>query len=254
MTQILTCNDIKVNFDGFFALKGVDLQVDQQEVRFLIGPNGAGKTTLLDVICGKTRATEGSVFFQQSKESIHQLEEHKIALAGIARKFQAPSIFPQLTVSENLELSMKQKKSLICMLFAKMDKSTKDKIDYILEKINLKQERNRLAGFLAHGQKQWLEIGMQLIQDPQLLLLDEPIAGMSGQEREKTGRLIHDISKDCSVLIVEHDMEFVRNFSKQVTVMHEGKVLCEGDMNTVQNDERVIEVYLGRGKTHAESR
>ena len=241
MTQILTCNDIKVDFDGFLALKGVDLKVEEQEVRFLIGPNGAGKTTLLDVICGKTRASEGTVFFQDSKESIHKLEEQKIALAGIARKFQAPSIFPQLTVWENLELAMKQKKSLWHMLFA-------------LERINLTQEQNRLAGFLAHGQKQWLEIGMQLIQNPQLLLLDEPIAGMSGQEREKTGRLIHDISKDCSVLIVEHDMEFVRNFSKQVTVMHEGKVLCEGDMKTVQNDERVIEVYLGRGKTHVESK
>ena len=251
MVQILTCNDIKVDFDGFFALRGVNLQVDKQEVRFLIGPNGAGKTTLLDVICGKTRASEGSVYFQEMKNSIHKLEEHKIALAGIARKFQAPSIFPQLTVSENLELSMKQKKTLWSMLFAKPDIVTKDKVDYTLEKINLTQERNRLAGYLAHGQKQWLEIGMQLIQDPQLLLLDEPIAGMSGQEREKTGRLIHDVAQDCSVLIVEHDMEFVRNFSKQVTVMHEGRVLCEGDMNTVQNDERVIEVYLGRGKTSA---
>lgn len=251
MTQILTCNDIKVDFDGFLALRGVDLQVEQEEVRFLIGPNGAGKTTLLDVICGKTRVSKGEVHFQQMKGSIHKLEEHKIALAGIARKFQAPSIFPQLTVSENLELSMKQNKSLWHMLFAKMDAITKEKIDFTLERINLTQERNRLAGFLAHGQKQWLEIGMQLIQEPQLLLLDEPIAGMSGQERDKTGRLIHDISKDCSVLIVEHDMEFVRNYSKQVTVMHEGRVLCEGDMNTVQNDERVIEVYLGRGKTRA---
>ena len=251
MVQILTCNDIKVDFDGFFALRGVNLQVEKQEVRFLIGPNGAGKTTLLDVICGKTRASEGSVYFQELQNSIHKLEEHKIALAGIARKFQAPSIFPQLTVSENLELSMKQKKTLWSMLFAKMDGQTKEKIDYTLEKINLTQERNRLAGYLAHGQKQWLEIGMQLIQEPQLLLLDEPIAGMSGQEREKTGRLIHDIAKECSVLIVEHDMDFVRNFSKQVTVMHEGQVLCEGDMNTVQNDERVIEVYLGRGKTIA---
>lgn len=251
MVQILTCNDIKVDFDGFLALRGVNLQVEKKEVRFLIGPNGAGKTTLLDVICGKTRASEGSVYFQEMQDSIHKLEEHKIALAGIARKFQAPSIFPQLTVSENLELSMKQKKTLWSMLFAKMDRQTKEKIDYTLEKINLTQERNRLAGYLAHGQKQWLEIGMQLIQDPQLLLLDEPIAGMSGQEREKTGRLIHDIAKDCSVLIVEHDMDFVRNFSKQVTVMHEGQVLCEGDMNTVQNDERVIEVYLGRGKTIA---
>ncbi|RID86132.1 urea ABC transporter ATP-binding protein UrtD [Peribacillus asahii] len=247
MKPVLTCRDIKVDFDGFYALKGVNLNVFHEEVRFLIGPNGAGKTTLLDVICGKTRATNGQVIFEGSGQ-IDKMQEHKIASAGIARKFQAPSIFPKLTVFENLELSVKQKKSVWALLTAKLNSEVKAKIDYILEKINLQNERNREAGELAHGQKQWLEIGMQLIQEPNLLLLDEPIAGMSGVEREKTGYLIHDIAKECSVLVVEHDMDFVRNFSKQVTVMHEGAVLCEGSMAEVQENEQVVEVYLGRGK------
>ena len=248
MKPILTCHDVQVDFDGFLALKGVDLHVGKEEVRFLIGPNGAGKTTLLDVICGKTRASNGKIHFEKVGD-LHKMQEHHIALAGIARKFQAPSIFPQLTVSENLELSMKQNKGIWAMLTARNTKNSQAKIDEVLEKVNLMQERKRLAGYLAHGQKQWLEIGMQLIQEPALLLLDEPIAGMSGNERDQTGRLIHDIAKDCSVLIVEHDMDFVRTYSKQVTVMHEGKVLCEGNMEQVQKDERVIEVYLGRRKT-----
>lgn len=248
MMPILTCRDVKVDFDGFYALKGVDLDVSEKEVRFLIGPNGAGKTTLLDVICGKTRATNGEVTFGDSG-IINKMQEHKIASAGIARKFQAPSIFSKLSVFENLELSLKQPKGVFAMLTACLNGETRDRIDYVLEKINLQDESSREAGVLAHGQKQWLEIGMQLIQNPTLLLLDEPIAGMSGIEREKTGHLIHDISKDCSVLVVEHDMDFVRTFSKQVTVMHEGSVLCEGSMADVQENERVVEVYLGRGKT-----
>ncbi len=223
MRQILTCHDVKVDFDGFLALKGVDLKVDEKEVRFLIGPNGAGKTTLLDVICGKTRATNGEVNFE-SHGAIHKMEEYEIALLGIARKFQAPTIFPKLTVYENLELSLKQKKSVWSMLTARNTKETTEKIEAVMEKINLQYSRYRPAGSLAHGQKQWLEMGMQLIQEPSLLLLDEPIAGMSGSERNKTGQLIHDISKKCSVLIVEHDMDFVRTYSKQVTVMHEGNV------------------------------
>lgn len=247
MKPILTCHDVKVDFDGFFALKGVDLSVFDKEVRFLIGPNGAGKTTLLDVICGKTKATDGQIIFNGFGK-INKLQEHEIVLKGIARKFQAPSVFSKLTVFENLELSLKQKKSVWALLTARHNSDTQSKIDYILEKINLKDEKNRDAGTLAHGQKQWLEIGMQLIQEPTLLLLDEPVAGMSGSEREKTGHLIHDISEDCSVLVVEHDMDFVRNFSKQVTVMHEGTVLCEGSMADIQENEQVVEVYLGRGK------
>ncbi|MGM9928302.1 MAG: urea ABC transporter ATP-binding protein UrtD [Bacillus sp. (in: firmicutes)] len=247
MEPILACHDVKVDFDGFFALKGVDFQVFHEEVRFLIGPNGAGKTTLLDVICGKTRVTEGKVVFNGSGK-INKLQEHEIVSAGISRKFQAPSVFPKLTVFENLELSLKQKRTVWSLLTAKLTNEMKVGIDYVLEKINLHDERNREAGNLAHGQKQWLEIGMQLVQEPTLLLLDEPIAGMSGSEREKTGNLIHDIAKGCSVLVVEHDMDFVRHFSKQVTVMHEGVVLCEGTMSEVQSNEQVMEVYLGRGK------
>jgi urea transport system ATP-binding protein len=247
MKPILSCRNVQVDFDGFKVLQGIDLRVSEQEVRFLIGPNGAGKTTLLDVICGKTKVTGGQVTFN-GLETINKLQEHKIVLTGIARKFQAPSVFPKLTVFENLELALKQKRSVWALLTAKLHSEAKREIDKILEKIELKNERNREAGALAHGQKQWLEIGMQLIQKPSLLLLDEPIAGMSGSEREKTGQLIHDIAKGCSVLVVEHDMDFVRNFSKQVTVMHEGKVLCEGSMAEVQENEQVVEVYLGRRK------
>lgn len=247
MKPILACRDVKVDFDGFFALKGVDLNVFHKEVRFLIGPNGAGKTTLLDVICGKTKATDGRVEFNGSGK-INELQEHEIVSAGISRKFQAPSIFPKLTVFENLELSLKQNRSVWALLTAKLNSEAKGRIEFVLEKINLKNEWNREAVELAHGKKQWLEIGMQLIQEPTLLLLDEPIAGMSGLEREKTGELIHDIAKGCSVLVVEHDMDFVRHFSKQVTVMHEGAVLCEGTMSEVQENEQVVEVYLGRGR------
>jgi urea transport system ATP-binding protein len=234
-----------VDFDGFKALKGVDLDIHEQEVRFLIGPNGAGKTTVLDVICGKTKPSEGEVAFG-SHANIVKLKEHEIAAAGIARKFQSPSIFSQLTVFENLELSFKQKRHVWSVLTAKMTGETKGKIEEVLVTIGLEVLAGKQAGSLAHGQKQWLEIGMQLMQEPNVLLLDEPIAGMSGAEREKTGELIHHISETCSVLVVEHDMDFVRTFSKQVTVMHEGSVLCEGAMEDIQQNETVTEVYLGR--------
>ncbi|HZH58159.1 MAG TPA: urea ABC transporter ATP-binding protein UrtD [Metabacillus sp.] len=245
MKPILSCHNVVVDFSGFKALQGVDLDVGNGEVLFLIGPNGAGKTTLLDVICGKTRATGGEITFQDDI-SLIKLQEQKIVDAGIARKFQAPSIFLHLTPFENLEIAMKQKKKLISILFARMSDSQRDKINGMLKKIGLYEVRHELAGSLSHGQKQWLEIGMQLIQEPTLLLLDEPIAGMSAEERTKTGELILDISKQCSVLIVEHDMDFVRKFSTKVVVMHEGKVLCEGVMKDIQENEEVKNVYLGR--------
>ncbi|MCP3762986.1 urea ABC transporter ATP-binding protein UrtD [Domibacillus sp. A3M-37] len=245
MQPILSCRDVRVSFNGFQALQGVDLEVKPQEVRFLIGPNGAGKTTLLDVICGKTKASDGDVLYRQV-ENIRKLQEHEIVRLGITRKFQAPSIFANLTVWENLELSLKQERGLWSVMRAKMTGEGKEKMEAMLSRIGLMDQRHQLAGMLAHGQKQWLEIGMQLMQDPEILLLDEPIAGMSSTERHKTGELIHEISTACSVLIVEHDMEFVRNFSKQVTVMHEGKVLCEGTMSEIQQNEQVAEVYLGR--------
>lgn len=247
MQPILSCRDVVVDFSGFKALQGVNLDVQHKEILFLIGPNGAGKTTLLDVICGKTKSNHGEVVFD-GNIPLTKIPEQKIVHEGVARKFQAPSIFLHLTPFENLEIAMKQKKNMFSILFAKMSHSQKGKIEDILQRIGLFDVRNEIASSLSHGQKQWLEIGMQLIQDPKLLLLDEPIAGMSGQERNETGKLIEDIADSCSVLIVEHDMDFVRNFSTKVAVMHEGKVLCEGTMDDIQDNEEVKEVYLGRSK------
>ncbi|PAD67934.1 urea ABC transporter ATP-binding protein UrtD [Bacillus sp. 7586-K] len=245
MQPILSCRDVMVDFSGFKALQGVNLDVHHHEILFLIGPNGAGKTTLLDVICGKTKSTNGEVRFA-GDVTLTKLSEQKIVHHGVARKFQAPSIFLHLTPFENLEIAMKQNKNLFSVLFAKMGSGQKQKIEELLERIGLYDVRNEPASSLSHGQKQWLEIGMQLIQEPKLLLLDEPIAGMSGEERTKTGQLIEEIAKECSVLIVEHDMDFVRNFSTKVVVMHEGKVLCEGSMDEIQENEEVRNVYLGR--------
>ncbi|OLQ49825.1 urea ABC transporter ATP-binding protein UrtD [Bacillus licheniformis] len=244
MKPILTCRDVKVEFDGFWALQGADITVQERDIHFLIGPNGAGKTTLLDIICGKTKPHSGEVLFQTNE--LTKAREYQIAKLGIARKFQAPSVFTQLTVFENLELAMKQKKTILSLLTARMTKQQSDRIMVILRLVGLDEKRDITAGGLSHGQKQWLEIGMQLAMEPKLLLLDEPIAGMTGKEREKTGALLEEIAKTCSVLIVEHDMDFVRSFSRKVTVMHEGKVLCEGSMNDITSNEEVAAVYLGR--------
>ncbi|MCY8634056.1 urea ABC transporter ATP-binding protein UrtD [Bacillus spizizenii] len=246
MKPILTCRDVKVEFDEFWALQGADISVQERDIHFLIGPNGAGKTTLLDIICGKTKPHSGEVLFQETNE-LTKAREYQIAKLGVARKFQSPSVFTQLTVFENLELAMKQKKTILSLLTARMTKEQSDRIIDILRLIGLDDKRDLTAGSLSHGQKQWLEIGMQLAMEPKLLLLDEPIAGMTGKEREKTGALLEEISKTCSVLIVEHDMDFVRSFSRKVTVMHEGKVLCEGSMDDITSNEEVAAVYLGRG-------
>ncbi|MEC1549468.1 urea ABC transporter ATP-binding protein UrtD [Bacillus rugosus] len=245
MKPILTCRDVKVEFDGFWALQGADINVQERDIHFLIGPNGAGKTTLLDIICGKTKPHSGEVLFQETNE-LTKAREYQIAKLGVARKFQAPSVFTQLTVFENLELAMKQKKTIRSLLTARMTKEQSDRIIDILRLIGLDDKQALTAGSLSHGQKQWLEIGMQLAMEPKLLLLDEPIAGMTGKEREKTGALLEEIAKSCSVLIVEHDMDFVRSFSRKVTVMHEGKVLCEGSMDDITSNEEVEAVYLGR--------
>ncbi len=244
MNPILSCHDIIVDFDGFKALQGVNLDVHHGEIRFLIGPNGAGKTTLLDVICGKTKAADGKVMFQGV--DLTKRREHEIVRHGIARKFQNPSVFTELTVFENMELSIKQNRNLFSVMKAKLTADEKDEITEMLERTDLLDRAYDPAGLLSHGQKQWLEIGMQLLQKPEVLLLDEPIAGMTGAEREKTGLFIQEIAENCAVLIVEHDMDFVRNFAEQVTVMHEGKILCEGSMEEVQQNELVAEVYLGR--------
>lgn len=243
---IIYLEGITVSFNGFKAINGLSLYVDYDELRFLIGPNGAGKTTLLDVICGRVKPAKGRVIFKEDID-IYEKQEHEIVRLGISRKFQTPAIFASLTVFENMELSLRQNRGVFASLFAKLTSEDEDIIYSHLETIGLDQKARVKAGSLAHGEKQWLEIGMLLAQDPELLLLDEPVAGMTKKETEKTGELFQVIAKSRSVLVVEHDMEFVRNFAKRVTVMNEGKILCEGPMERIQNDSKVIEAYLGRG-------
>ncbi|CAM4308434.1 urea ABC transporter ATP-binding protein UrtD [Paenibacillus alkaliterrae] len=244
-SAILQCDDVTVEFDGFKAVQGMSLKLLKGELRFLIGPNGAGKTTMLDVICGKVRPTAGRVTFG-GKVDITRKKEHQIAELGIGRKFQAPSIFPSMSVMENLEIAMRQKRTVFATLFAKMLDEDRDRIGHQLTMIGLQEKSGWRAGGLSHGEKQWLEIGMMLLQEPEILLLDEPVAGMTDKETDKTGELLHEIARKRSVVVVEHDMEFVRNFASKVTVMHEGKLLKEGSMDEVQSDDRVAEVYLGK--------
>ncbi len=239
-----------MDFDGFKAIQNLDFRMAERTVHFLIGPNGAGKTTLLDVICGKVKPASGKVIFK-GKIDLTREQEHKIVRHGVGRKFQTPAIFASLTVFENLELSMKQDYGLLATLRAKLTRTERERIGHILEMIHLSEVAHVKASSLSHGQKQWLEIGMLLIQEPELLLLDEPAAGMTKTETEKTGELIRDIARNRSVLVVDHDMEFVRRYSDRVTVMHGGQILCEGTITDVQEDPRVAEVYLGRRKETA---
>jgi urea transport system ATP-binding protein len=235
---------LTVSFDGFKALDALTFYMDPGELRCVIGPNGAGKTTMMDVITGKTRPDQGSAWFGRSIDLL-TLTEPQIAQAGIGRKFQKPSVFESLTVFENLELSLAGDKSFWKTLIARLTPDQRLRIDEVLAVIGLSFERGVLAGTLSHGQKQWLEIGMLLMQQPELLLVDEPVAGMTPQETERTAELLLSLAGDHSVVVVEHDMDFVRSIAKQVTVLHEGRVLAEGDMDHVQNHPRVIEVYLG---------
>lgn len=242
---VLYMDDITVSFDGFKALNNLSLSIDVGELRCIIGPNGAGKTTMMDVITGKTRADSGTVFFGQTLDcSI--MTEPQIAQAGIGRKFQKPTVFENHTVFENLELAIKTNKSIWSSLFGKLTGTQYDRINEILETINLQDKYQLRAGLLSHGQKQWLEIGMLLAQDPQLLLLDEPVAGMTDQETERTAELLNTLAGKHSIMVVEHDMDFVNSIARKVTVLHQGSVLAEGTMEHVQNNEQVIEVYLGR--------
>ncbi|UJF36445.1 urea ABC transporter ATP-binding protein UrtD [Paenibacillus hexagrammi] len=243
--DILRVEGLEVDFDGFKALRSLDFRVQAGELRFLIGPNGAGKTTLLDVMCGKVKPSHGRVVFKDSID-ISKFQEHQLAELGIGRKFQAPSVFTTLTVFENLALSMKQKRGLLSALWAKTTSEQRDRLLHRLEMIGLQDKAAARAGSLSHGEKQWLEIGMLLMQEPDLLLLDEPAAGMTDSETEKTGELLHAISNNQTIIVVEHDMEFVRRFAKTVTVLHEGTVLREGTMEDIQSDDKVAEVYLGR--------
>jgi urea transport system ATP-binding protein len=242
---VLYLEGITVSFDGFRALNNLSLSIDAGELRCVIGPNGAGKTTMMDVITGKTRADAGTAFFGQSID-LARYSEAQIAHAGIGRKFQKPTIFERHTVFENLELSMKADKRVRRTLFAKLSPDQKERIDAMLQLIRLDDGAYRIAGLLSHGQKQWLEIGMLLMQEPKLLLLDEPVAGMSDEETERTAELFVSLAGKHSLVVVEHDMAFVSKIARKVTVLHEGSVLAEGPMEQVQNDPRVIEVYLGR--------
>ena len=242
---VLYLDDISVSFDGFKALNKLSLTIDAGELRCVIGPNGAGKTTMMDVITGKTRPDAGTVFFGQTID-LTRLTEAEIAQAGVGRKFQKPTIFEHHTVFENLELSMKADKRVRKTLFAKLSSEERDRIAGMLARIGLSDRAARIAGLLSHGQKQWLEIGMLLMQEPQLLLLDEPVAGMSDEETEKTAELFLSLAGRHSLVVVEHDMAFIEKIARKVTVLHEGSVIAEGPMDQVQNDPRVIEVYLGR--------
>jgi urea transport system ATP-binding protein len=242
---ILYLEDITVSFDGFRALNKLSLTIDAGELRCIIGPNGAGKTTMMDVITGKTRPDEGTVFFGQTID-LTRLSEPEIAHAGIGRKFQKPTIFENHTVFENLELAMKTDKRVWRSLFAVLDSAAADRIAETLQLIRLDGQAKRLAGLLSHGQKQWLEIGMLLMQEPKLLLLDEPVAGMTDEETERTGELFISLAGRHSLVVVEHDMAFVKQLGGKVTVLHEGSLLAEGTLEEVQADARVIEVYLGR--------
>ncbi len=242
--KVLYLDKLTVSFDRFKALDALTLHVDPGELLCIIGPNGAGKTTMMDVITGKTRPDKGSVWFGQDLNLL-ALTEPEIAQAGIGRKFQKPTVFEFLNVFENLELALADDKSFWHTLVARLTPVQRERIDEVLHMIGLEAERTAMAGVLSHGQKQWLEIGMLLMQEPELLLMDEPVAGMTPLETERTGELLLSLAGKHSLIVVEHDMGFVRSIAKRVTVLHEGRVLAEGDMDSVQNDPQVVEVYLG---------
>jgi urea transport system ATP-binding protein len=243
--RILYLEDVSVSFDGFKAINKLSLDIAPGELRCVIGPNGAGKTTMMDIITGKTRPDEGTVFFGSTIDLLRYTEP-EIAGMGIGRKFQKPTVFEQLTVFENLELALKTGKGVKASMFFRLDSGQSDRIAQVLHTIHLAGSVTRLAGTLSHGQKQWLEIGMLLMQDPKLLLLDEPVAGMTDEETARTAELFLTLKGQHSLMVVEHDMSFIKTISEIVTVLHEGSVLAQGSLEQVQNDERVIEVYLGR--------
>jgi urea transport system ATP-binding protein len=248
--DILRTENLTVSFDGFLALNHLDFSMKVGELRVVIGPNGAGKTTLLDVICGKVVPVDGSVLFEG--QSLLGKREYEIVHLGIARKFQTPSVYRNHSLFENLELAYKAAKSVFSTLIDRGTPTRREQIHRILELISLADKANQRAGSLSHGEKQWLEIGMVIVQDPDLLLIDEPVAGMTEEESARTGELLLSIAQNQAILVIEHDMTFVRQIARPVTVLHEGAVLCEGPVAKVQNDSRVIEIYLGReSRKHA---
>ena len=241
----LYLDGVNVSFDGFKAINNLSLCIEPGEMRAIIGPNGAGKTTMMDIITGKTRPDSGQVLFKNNID-LTQYDEAEIANIGVGRKFQKPSVIESLTVFENLELSLKGSRSVWQALFYKLSEDGLKKINDILELINLNEKRDDIAANLSHGQKQWLEIGMLISQEPELLLIDEPAAGMTDEETMKTAELFKKLAKNHSLVVVEHDMDFIAALECKVTVLHEGSVLAEGSLSTVQNNQKVIEVYLGR--------
>ncbi len=243
--SILYLDNVTVSFDGFKALNALSFVIDRGELRCVIGPNGAGKTTMMDVVTGKTRPDEGEVLFD-GKIDLTRLDEAAIANLGVGRKFQKPTVFENLSVFANLELAQKTVRGITRTLFARLDSTQRDEIDAMIRRIGLTGREQTSAGALSHGQKQWLEIGMLLIQDARLLLLDEPVAGMTDRETEATAELVRSLAGKHTVVVVEHDMEFVRSLASRVTVLHEGAVLADGTIDFVQSQQIVIDVYLGR--------
>ncbi len=241
---LLYLEGISVSFDGFKAINDLNLYIKEGELRCIIGPNGAGKTTMMDIITGKTRPDCGLAWFGQNINLL-EMTEPEIAQAGIGRKFQKPTVFEHQTVFCNLELAMAGNKNVLPTLFARLSPSQIDHIDHVLKQIGLSEQRGLLAGALSHGQKQWLEIGMLLMQNPKLLLVDEPVAGMTHQEMDRTGELLTSLAGEHTIILVEHDMDFVRSLAREVTVLHQGSVLAEGSMQKVQSNPQVVEVYLG---------
>ena len=246
---IIDVKNVTVSFDGFKVLDNLNFSIEKGELRFLIGPNGAGKSTLLDIMTGKTRPNKGKVIFD-GHLNVARVSEHQLVRHGLARKFQTPSIFGSLSVYDNLEAAIGFRTPVV-RLGGGLSGEQRDRVENILEVTNLKDHRHTQAGILSHGQKQWLEIGMLISQEPKLLLLDEPVAGMTRKERDQTGELLHRIADNRSILVVEHDMVFVRQFATTVTVLHMGSCLCEGAVEAVQCNPQVIEVYLGRGSQRA---
>jgi urea transport system ATP-binding protein len=249
---IIYCENVTVDYDGFKALSRLNFFMDRKELRVVIGPNGAGKTTLLDVISGRVKPDAGRVIFGHHTDLV-RMRENEIAALGIGRKFQTPSVFVNLTVRDNVELSLRREsKGVFATLVDREAAGARERIERTLDTVGLTAKASFMAGALSHGEKQWLEIGMVIAQDPELLLVDEPVAGMTDEETTRTGELLQSIATDRSVLVIEHDMEFVRQIARKVTVLHQGMVLCEGPVDQVQADPRVLEVYLGhRKEVHA---
>jgi urea transport system ATP-binding protein len=247
---VLTLEDVNKTFDGFKAISDLTLYMDEGELRTIIGPNGAGKSTMLDLITGRTKPDKGKIEFGKDTD-LTRLNEYQINRLGIGRKFQTPSVYIDHTVFENIWLSLKGSRAVWTTIFARLSSDERDRIHELLNTVGLSDKADWKAGALSHGQKQWLEIGMLLAQDPKLLLVDEPAAGMTDEETHKTGELLLSLEGKHSIVVIEHDMTFVRQIARKVTVLHQGTVLCEGTVDEVQNDERVIEVYLGRKKKAA---